>query len=164
MPNDDGENNGGTDSGGDGFRPITSQDDLNRIIGERVARTKAQYADYDVLKEKAGRLDTIEAANKTEAEKSADRIAALEKQLADTQATALRSRIQAKHGISDEDAALFLTAPDEATLTKQAQALAERAADRRKTGNRDPFAGRTPSKTGIDPMRDFTRGLFGRDD
>ena len=42
------------------FKPITSQDDLNRIIGERVARAKAKYADYEDVKAKAARLDELE--------------------------------------------------------------------------------------------------------
>ncbi|QCB93305.1 hypothetical protein [Cellulomonas shaoxiangyii] len=143
-----------------GFKPITSQEDLNRIIGERVARTKAQFGDYDDLRAKAARLDEIEQANLSEAEKAASRIAALERELEATRSGALRARIQAKFGIADEDADLFLTATDEDTLTKQAERLAER---RTKTANRDPFAGRTPTTAGDDPMREFARQLIKRD-
>lgn len=146
-----------------GFQPITSQDDLNRIIGERVARAKAKFADYEDVKAKAARLDELEQASKSEADKVADRIAALERELETTRSGAMRARVQAKFGIADEDADLFLTATDEATLTKQAERLAERTADRKKTGSRDPFAGRTPSKPGDDPMRDFARQLIKRD-
>ena len=42
-------------------------------------------------------------------------------------AEALRWRIAAKHGISDEDAETFLTGSDEESLTKQAQRLASLA-------------------------------------
>lgn len=141
-----------------GFQPITSQEELNRLIGERVARAKAKYADYDDLKAKAARLDDIEQANRSEADKTADRIAALERELNESRTTALRARIQAKFGVDDEDAALFLTAADEETLTKQAERLAER---RTKTANRDPFAGRTPTKpSGKDAAkREWLRSL-----
>jgi len=64
----DGEKGGADTSGaGDAFTPITSQDDLNKIIGERVKRAKP--ADYDDLKAKAAKFDEIEQANKTELEK-----------------------------------------------------------------------------------------------
>lgn len=46
------------------FKPITSQEDLNKVIGERVKR--ARPADYDDLKAKAAKFDEIEQAGKTE--------------------------------------------------------------------------------------------------
>lgn len=148
---------------GNGFKPITSQDELNRIIGERVKRAKP--ADYDDLKAKAAELDKIRQASQTEAEKTAEQIAKLTAELGETRATAMRSRVQAKFGISDEDAALFLTATDEATLTKQAERLAAHEADRKKNGNRAPLQGRTPTPGAKDdPMRDLVHELFGRSD
>lgn len=164
---------GGNDKGGKDYTPPATQADLDAIIKDRVARERAKYADYPTLKEKAGQLDQIQQASQTEAEKTAQRIAQLEEQLTQTQTSALRSRIQAKHGISDEDAALFLTATDEDTLTAQAARLAERAADerkradeeRKKTGGRDAFAGRTPTDSaGPDAAkRDWLRSITDRD-
>lgn len=121
--NEGGNSTGETPTGGE-FTPITSQDDLNKIIGERVARERGKFADYDVLKQAAAELQQIKDAQKTDAEKTADQIAALQAELAESKATAVRARIQASHGISDEDAELFLTATDEAALEKQAKALA----------------------------------------
>src|SRR5690606_41900468 len=108
--------------GGDkGFKAPTSQAEFDAMVKDRIARVQAKYADYDDLRAKAEQFDSVQEASKTEAQKTADRIAKLEQELESTRTTALRSRIQAKHGISDEDAALFLTATDEATLTKQAE-------------------------------------------
>ena len=157
---DGGDGGGGSD---DGFTPITTQEDLNKVIADRVNRVKAQFADYKDVKAKAARLDEIEAANQTEAERFAQRIAALESENARIQSEALRSRIQAKHGISDEDAALFLTGTDEETLTAQARRLAEREADRKKRGNIAPKEGGSADNNGggAADMREFTRALFG---
>lgn len=83
----------------------------------------------------AQRLAALEDANKTADQKTADRIAGLEKQLAETTRSALVSRVQAKHSISDEDAALFLTGVDADALEKQAARLAQRASDQKKQGN-----------------------------
>jgi len=135
---------GTTPTAGDGFKPITSQDELNRIIGERVKRAKP--ADYDDLKAKAARLDDAKAAAERERDAA--------------KAEAARLRIATKFGISDEDADLFLTGTDEATLTKQAERLAQRAEGRKKNGNYVPGEGRNPTPPASDE-RAAVRQLFG---
>lgn len=147
----------------DEFKAITSQDDLNRVIADRISRERAKFADYEDVKTKAARLDEIEAANQTEAEKAAARVADLEKQLGEMQAATTRLRIANEHGITDaEDIALFLTGTDEETLTKQAKRLADRTADRKQHSNRAPNEGATPKNGGNDEQRAFARELFGR--
>jgi len=154
-----GNNPSGDTPAADEFKPITSQDELNRIVGERVKRAKP--ADYDDLKAKAAKLDEIEAANRTEAEKAAARVAELEAELNNTRRDSMRLKIATEHGITDaDDIELFLTGTDEETLTKQAKRLADRIADRKKS-HVVPGEGKTPAPTG-DPMRDFTRGLFAK--
>jgi hypothetical protein len=163
TPGNDGNNGGGTSTTDEGFKPITSQEDLNRVITERVNRERAKFADYKDVKAKAARLDEIEAANQTEAEKFSARIAALEAENQRIQSEALRSRIQAKFKIADEDAELFLTGTDEESLTRQAQRLADREADRSKRGPHVPGEGTTPPPPGIDRKRQFLSDLTGRD-
>jgi hypothetical protein len=161
-PAGDGGNNSGTTPPADGgFKPITSQEDLNRVIADRISRERGKYADYDDLRAKAARLAEIEEANKSEAQKLADAKAAAERDRDVAKAEALRLRIATKHGISDEDADLFLTGTDEATLTKQAERLAQRAEDRKKNGNHVPREGtNTNSKAASDELA-FVRDLFG---
>ena len=147
----------------DEFKPITTQDDLNKVIADRVARERAKYADYKDVKAKAAKLDEIEQANQTEAEKAAKRVAELQAELDNTRRDSLRLKIASAHGITEaDDIDLFLTGTDEETLTKQAKRLADREADRKKTGNRVPGEGRTPSTSGDDEIREFARGLFKR--
>lgn len=110
----------------------------------------------------ATRLEELENAQKTEAQKAADARAAAERERDEARADALRWRVAAKHGISDEDAELFLTGTDEDTLTKQATRLTERTSERKKNGNVVPNEGRTPS-TQANDVRDFTRQLFASD-
>lgn len=156
-------NDGGGDGGsGKEYKAPATQADLDAIIKQRVERERAKFADYNDLKAKARQFDDVQQASKTEAEKANDRITSLERELAETKSTALRSRIQAKHGITDEDAALFLTATDEETLTKQAERLAAREADRKKNGNHVPHEGQTPSSSGNTDERKFVADLFGR--
>lgn len=162
--NEGGQEQGQGGDGENGFKPITSPAELDAFLKDRVARAERKatekFADYDDLKSKAAQLDQLEQASKTEAQKTADRIADLEKALNSTKTEALRSRIQARFKIADEDAELFLTATDEATLVKQAQRLAERAEDRKKNGNRAPLQGRTSTNSGGSPLRDLAHQVF----
>ena len=68
-----------------------------KIRADERQKVAAKYADYDELKTKAEGAKTAE-----------DRIADLQRQVEATQREALRRRVQAAHGISDEDADLFL--------------------------------------------------------
>ena len=47
----------------DGFKPITSQEELDRIIQPRIARVKAKYEGFDEFKAAAERAKELEAAN-----------------------------------------------------------------------------------------------------
>jgi hypothetical protein len=160
----EGGNNSGETPAADEFKAITSQDDLNRVIDDRLKRERAKYADYKDLKTKATEYDKLQAATQTEAEKAAARVAELEKQLQNTQAETTRLRVATEHGITDaDDIRLFLTGTDEETLTEQAKRLADRTADRKRSGNHAPREGATPpSGEGSDERR-FVRGLFAGD-
>lgn len=96
--------------------------------------------------EKARRFDEVEEASKTEAQKLADRLAKAETEAQKAQADALRFRVAAKYGISDEDAALFLTGSDEETVERQAARL---AASVTQTPGHVPAEGRTPATTAL---------------
>lgn len=144
------------------FNAITSQEDLNRIISERVKRVEAKFGDYRDVKAKAAKLDEIENANRTEAEKAQARIAELESELTGVRGEFTRTRIAAEHGITDpEDIALFLTGTDEETLTKQAQRLAGRTEDRKKQGNFVPNEGANSSSLKDSDAQATARALFG---
>jgi len=156
---------GGTDSGetpaADEFKPITTQDDLNKVVTDRVQRERAKYADYKDVKAKAAEFEKLQAANQTEAEKAAARVAELEAELNGVRSEANRRRIANEHGITDaDDIDLFLTGTDEETLTKQATRLAERTADRKKNGNHVPREGATPTATEGEGL-ETVRALFG---
>lgn len=136
-------NDGGNESG---FTPPASQDELNKIIADRVARERAKYGDYKDLAAKAARFDEIEQASKTEAQKLSEQIAAAQNEAANARAELLRYQVAATHGITDaDDIALFLTGKDEETLTKQAERLAQRGADSNKprSPRPDPNQGRS---------------------
>ena len=154
--NTDGNNTSGTTStAGDEPKTITM---TSQQLADRLARAKP--TDYDDLRAKAARLDEIEQANKSEIEKAAEKAASAERERDQAKAEALRLRIAAKHSISDEDADLFLTGTDEATLTKQAERLAARTTAQKKQGNHVPREGGATPPPAETELRSFTRGLF----
>jgi hypothetical protein len=146
------------------FTPITSQDDLNRVIADRVQRERNKFADYNDLKAKAGKFDEIDQANKSEIEKANDRAAKAEAEAAKVPglvAAQLREHLVKLHGITGEDAELFLTATDPELLLKQVDRLVDRGSQRKKS-NHVPREGSNPASSGGDDMRSFTNELFGR--
>lgn len=54
------------------FEAITSQDQLDKVLGSRLAREREKYADYDDIKKKAAAHDEALEAAKTEQEKAVD--------------------------------------------------------------------------------------------
>lgn len=90
------------------------------LDAERTARKAAE----DSAKSLQAELDKIQQANMSELEKAQATAAENQKAAETARSEALRWRIAAKHGISDEDAETFLTGSDEASLTKQAERLA----------------------------------------
>ncbi len=157
----EGGNTGGETPATDEFKAITSQDDLNKVINDRLTRERAKFADYKDLKTKAAEFDKLQAATQTEAEKAAAKVSELETALNEMRSETARLRIAGEHGITDaDDIALFLTGADEETLTKQAKRLAERTADRKKNGNVSPREGNNPTSTDGDGLQ-TVRALFG---
>lgn len=111
--------------------------------------------------EAAKRLVELEESSKSDAQRTADRLAKLEAETASARAEALRLRVAATHGVSAEDAELFLTATDEETLTRQAKRLAERVTEQRKRGGVAPNEGKNPTITSVDAdERAFVRDLL----
>ena len=157
----EGGNNSGETPAADEFKAITSQEELNKVIADRIKRAEAKFSDYKDLKAKAAKLDEYEQANATEAEKAAKRIADLEAELDNTRRESLRIKIASEHGITDaDDIDLFLTGTDEETLTKQAKRLSDRQAAAKKQGNHVPREGATPS-TAEGEERETVTALFG---
>jgi hypothetical protein len=103
---DEGQNEGTTQQTTDGkqesgttsttqsdFKAPASQEELNRIIAERVARVESKYKDVADLRKKASEYDKLVDAQKTETQKILERAEAAEKRAAELEA-AEQDRIQ----------------------------------------------------------------------
>jgi hypothetical protein len=100
--------------------------------------------------EKAQAHDAYVESQKTEAQKLADRATTAEQTAATAQAEAMRWRIAAKNGISDEDAEVFLTGTTEEQLTRQAERL---VALRAPAGQPQAGAATTGHRTPVEALR-----------
>jgi hypothetical protein len=87
-----------------GFTPPASQDELNKIISERVARERAKFADYTDLKGKAAKFDELDQASKTEQERLTERLAAAEARAAEIEGRALRLEVASENGLTPAQA------------------------------------------------------------
>lgn len=138
---------------GQRFTPPASQEDLDRIIGERLARERAKFVDYDDLKAKATKYDEAEAKNKTEAERLADELAKARQRAADLERDAVRARVAATAGLPVE----LITGATEDECQAQATAITKLLADRTSSPPWGGQVGSTPSTGGttVDPIRAF---------
>lgn len=155
-PSTQGENMETTEQPDGGDSQRFTQSEVNSMMADFKRGLKAEN---ETLKQKAARLDEIEDANKTELERMQEALTTAEQRVQLAESSAMRARIQAAHGITDEDAALFLTATDETELTRQAERLSE-VSHRERQGNHVPREGTNPSPGGGD-MQTFARSLFG---
>lgn len=164
-----GGNTSGDTPAADEFKPITSQQELNAALKDRLDRERAKFKDYNDIKAKAAKLDEIEQANLTELEKANGRITSAEQERDTAKAESLRLRIAVTHGISLEDADLFLTGTTEETLIAQAKRLSDRAAEQAKSETdrkkKNPIVSKegTSTKTGTtteEEDREFARNFF----
>ena len=102
------------------FKAPASQEELDRIIQARVARERKNIpTDYEELKAKAQKFAEWEEANKTEVQKSADRLAAAEKRATELEAKAIRAEVAAAKGVPSA----LLTGSTQEELEAAADAL-----------------------------------------
>lgn len=67
--NSGGNNSGGTENANE-FKAVTSQEELDRIVTNRVRRVEAKYADYDTWREKGQQYDALERESLSDKERA----------------------------------------------------------------------------------------------
>jgi hypothetical protein len=102
-----------------------TQEEVDKIVGDRLQRERAKYADFEALKEKAAKFDEAEQAQKSELQKATERAEALQKELdnlkhADS-VREIRNKVATETGVP----ASLLNADDEEGCKVQAKAILE---------------------------------------
>lgn len=166
--NTGGEGNAGGEGGpetgpqdnGDGENPTETVEFWKTKAREQEKRAKDNAA-------AAKELEQLKEANKSDAEKAADRLSKAEAEVAGLPAKvaeALKGHLVARHQIDAEDAELFLTATEPELLLKQVDRLLGQPGKRRKNNNHVPNQGNADKSAEKDSsMREFARQLFGND-
>ena len=110
-----------------------TQSEMDAIIGERLKRDRAKYADYDELKAKAAKFDEAEEASKSELQKAVEERdgikAEVEKLKAEKERAELVAKLAAEHKV---DAALLARMSGD--VEENARFLAEQMANAPKYG------------------------------
>lgn len=104
------------------FTPPASQDEMNRIIADRIARERAKFSDYDDMKTKASKFDELEAANRSELEKWTATATEWEQKATVANSELTRLRVATKFGIPEEHLDL-LGSGSEDELTARAERI-----------------------------------------
>lgn len=138
----------------DGKEPVKTftQAELDAIIGDRLAREREKYADYDSLKADAEQWRSRQQDEKSELDKLRDELGTLkaEKEERDTRDAHARlvSEVMQSHKIDSKYADL-LTASDKDGLERQAELIGERFAEPAPSeGGKPPF---------VEPKTDMTK-------
>ena len=152
---------GGSEDGGEGAGGAESGQGEGPPEGEKhEVDWKAKSREWErKAKANAGaaqRLAEIEEANKTEAQKAAERLAKAEQTAKDAEARVLRREVALEHKLGKDDAALLDSIIDEDAM----RALAARLAGGRQQRNHVPREGSNPKPPATDE-REFVRNLFG---
>jgi hypothetical protein len=125
------------------FAAPASQEELDRIIQSRLDRERKKFGDYDELKKAADRLAQLEEANKTEAQKTADKLAAAEKRASELEGKALRAEVAAAKGVP----VALLTGSTQEELEAAADALIAYRGEQKPAGPSSSSLNRVNSNT-----------------
>lgn len=113
-----------TEPAGNTWTPPASQDELNRIISDRLKRQEAKFADYDKYKAAAAELEQIKASQMSELDRERAAREAAEARAAEREAAANQRLIRAaviaeasKAGAVDADTVAALLPADAITVT-----------------------------------------------
>lgn len=93
----EGGNGGAGDGGGEAFEAITSQEDFDKRLGERITRERAKFADYDAIKTE---LEGLKDSSKTDVDRAVEaaRAEALSEASAASDKRLIRAEIKAAAG------------------------------------------------------------------
>ena len=134
-----------------------TQEEVDRIINERLGRERGRKSDYEELKEKAGQTADLEsklskALEENEKLKNEAKQAEHEKEL-----STIRANVAAKHGITDPS---VLAGDDEKQIGEYAEKLMKVFTDMRSRGTVADQSARTgQAKTKHSSREDFVNAM-----
>lgn len=104
--------------------PLHTQADVDQIINTRLERERGKFSDYDALKEKAGKVDTLNAEWETKLADSTGKVESLTKDLGAAKLETDKVKIVTEFKLSDE-LAEFVTGTTPEEMRTRAEKLAK---------------------------------------
>lgn len=114
---------GAGNNGNAGTEKTFTQAEIDAIIEGRLAREKQKYADYESLKEKAGKYDEFQQQNKSELQKANEKANALQAELDKLKKEGTVRQVREKVSKDLNIPAELLNGEDEESCRKQAEAI-----------------------------------------
>lgn len=139
-----------------------TQEEMDSIIEGRLAREHEKYADYDSLKEKAGKYDEMQEQSKSELQKANEKNQALQKELDQLKKDGTVRQVKEKVAKDTGVPAELLTGEDEETCKKQAEAILKFAKPKSYPGTKGNRRNITEYHEKDDAMREFAHQIFGK--
>lgn len=100
-----------------------SQNEVNSIVGKRVAEERAKFGDYDELKKRAAEFDKLKSGNETELEKTVKKLNDLQKKIDGMEREKTVSAIRQKVADEKKVPASLLYGTTEEDCNKQADLI-----------------------------------------
>jgi hypothetical protein len=116
---------------------LLSQADVDKVVETRLERQKKQYADYDTLKEKAGKVDTIGKEWETKLGEKDTAIGELQGKLKSAELATEKVKVIHEFKLSDE-LAEFVTGETADEMRERAEKLSKGIGGGKVVINKDP--------------------------
>ena len=120
--------------------PLHTQADVDKVVESRLERERKKFADYDTLKEKAGKVDTISKEWQDKLEAASKEKSELEKQLSGAKLETEKVKIIHEFKLPD-DASEFLTGDTADEIRERAEKLSKLPGSGKVVIKKDPKPG-----------------------
>jgi hypothetical protein len=135
---------------------LLTQTDVDGVIEKRLERERGKFADYDTLKEKAGKVDTLTSEFEGKLKIAGDEKTDLTKQLGVAKLETDKVKIIGEFKLSD-DLAEFVTGDTADEMRKRAEKLAKGVTGGKISVDKKPLPGEKADET-----KKIAKGLFGK--
>lgn len=147
---------------GDEFKPVDdnllTQADVDKVVETRLERQKKQYADYDTLKEKASKVDTIAKEYEDKLKEKDTAIGTLSGEVKSAKLETDKVKIIHEFKLPD-DAAEFLTGETADEIRERAEKLSKLPGSGKVVIKKDPKPGEKETDS-----KKLAKSLFGSKD
>lgn len=147
---------------GDEFKPVDdnllTQADVDKVVETRLERQKKQYADYDTLKEKASKVDTIAKEFEDKLKEKDTTIGTLSSEVKSAKLETDKVKIIHEFKLPD-DAAEFLTGETADEIRERAEKLSKLPGSGKVVIKKDPKPGEKETDS-----KKLAKSLFGSKD